>query len=81
MFRLKENWRYLIRLFEEAERPGKQLRKTTDAAQYRSLTHEIHPKLPYAGKSCPGLVKILQLAPEQAGASCFAQINTLLLRT
>ena len=53
MFRLKENWRYLIRLFEEAERPGKQLRKTTDAAQYRSLTHEIIRNCPMREKLAP----------------------------
>ena len=53
MFRLKENWRYLIRLFEEAERPGKQLRKTTDAAQYRSLTHEIIRNCPMRENLAP----------------------------
>ena len=41
MFRLKENWRYLLCLFEGAEKLGKRLRKTTDVAEYRSLTHEI----------------------------------------
>ena len=46
MFRLKENWRYLLCLFEGTEKLGKQLRKTTDVAQYRSLTHEII-------RSCP----------------------------
>ena len=53
MFRLKENWRYLIRLFDEAERPGKQLRKTTDAAQYRSLTHEIIRNCPMRENLAP----------------------------
>ena len=53
MFRLKENWRYLIRLFEGAERPGKQLRKTTDAAQYRSLTHEIIRNCPMRENLAP----------------------------
>ena len=41
MFRLKENWRYLLCLFEGTEKLGKRLRKTTDVAEYRSLTHEI----------------------------------------
>ena len=41
MFRLKENWRYLLCLFDGAEKLGKRLRKTTDVAEYRSLTHEI----------------------------------------
>ena len=46
MFRLKENWRYLLCLFEGAEKLGKRLRKTTDVAEYRRLTHEII-------RSCP----------------------------
>ncbi len=46
MFRLKENWRYLLCLFDGAEKLGKRLRKTTDVAEYRSLTHEII-------RSCP----------------------------
>ncbi len=41
MFRLKENWRYLLCLFEDTEKLGKRLKKTTDVAEYRSLTHEI----------------------------------------
>ena len=41
MCRLKENWRYLLCLFRNTEKLGKQLRKTTDIAQYRAITHEI----------------------------------------
>ena len=41
MFRLKENWRYLLCLFRDTDKLGKQLRKTTDIAQYRAITHEI----------------------------------------
>ena len=41
MFRLKENWRYLLCLFRNTEKLGKQLRKTTDISQYRAITHEI----------------------------------------
>ena len=46
MFRLKENWRYLLCRFEGGEKLGKQLRKTTDLAQYKSITHAIFHTLP-----------------------------------
>lgn len=54
MFRLKENWRYLLCLFNDAEKLGKRLKKTTDVAEYRSLTHEVI-------RNCP---KREQLAPD-----------------
>ena len=54
MFRLKENWRYLLCLFDDAEKLGKRLKKTTDVAEYRSLTHEMI-------RSCP---KRAQLNPD-----------------
>ena len=41
MFRLKENWVFLIRRFEGSEKLWKRLRKTTDLAEYRSITGEI----------------------------------------
>ena len=41
MFRLKENWRYLLCRFEGSERLGKRLRKTTDLQEYRCLTAQI----------------------------------------
>ena len=41
MFRLKENWGFLIRRFEGSEKLWKRLRKTTDLAEYRSITGEI----------------------------------------
>ena len=41
MFRMKEHWRYLIRKFENADKLGKRLRKTTDLAEYKSITKEI----------------------------------------
>lgn len=41
MFRLKENWSYLYPRFEGSEKLWKQLRKTTDAAQFRAITREI----------------------------------------
>ena len=46
MFRLKENWRHLLCKFEGAEKLGKRLKKTTDAAEYRAITHEIFHTLP-----------------------------------
>ena len=41
MFRLKENWRYLLCRFQGAEKLGKRLRKTTDIEEYRSITRQI----------------------------------------
>ena len=41
MFRLKENWRYLLCRFDNAEKLGKQLRKTTDLSEYRRITAQI----------------------------------------
>ena len=46
MFRLKENWRHLLCKFEGAEKLGKRLKKTTDAAEYKAITHEIFRTLP-----------------------------------
>lgn len=46
MFRLKENWRYLFCLFIPDSRLQKRLRKTTDASEYKSITHEILHNLP-----------------------------------
>ena len=46
MFRLKENWRYLICKFDGAEKLAKRLRKTTDLTEYKSITQEIF-------RSCP----------------------------
>lgn len=41
MFRLKENWRYLLCRFQDTEKLAKRLRKTTDLAEYRSLTTQL----------------------------------------
>lgn len=41
MFRLKENWSYLLPRFAGSEKLAKRLRKTTDLAEYRSITAEI----------------------------------------
>ena len=46
MFRLKENWFYLIKGFTGGEKLYKALCKTTDVAQYKAITHEIFSTLP-----------------------------------
>ncbi len=47
MFRLKENWHFLIRHFPGSEKLWKRLRKTTDLAEFRSVTTEIFHTLPF----------------------------------
>lgn len=46
MFRLKENWSYLLPRFQNSEKLGKRLRKTTDLAEYQSIVSEIFHTLP-----------------------------------
>lgn len=46
MFRLKEHWSFLIHKFDNGEKLGKRLRKTTDLAEYKSITAEIFHTLP-----------------------------------
>ena len=46
MFRLKENWGFLRHRFEDSEKLWKQLRKTTDITEFRSITAEILHTLP-----------------------------------
>lgn len=41
MFRMKENWRHMILMFEGSEKLWKKLRKCTDVAEYRHITAEI----------------------------------------
>ena len=53
MFRLKENWRYLFRLFEPDEKLQKKLRKVTDTAEYKQLTSRILHDLPLRGQLDP----------------------------
>lgn len=53
MFRLKENWRYLLCRFENSEKLGKRLRKTTDINEYRSITAQIFRTLPLKEKLEP----------------------------
>ena len=46
MFRMKENWSFLRHRFEGSDRLWKDLRKTTDLAEYRRITTEIFRSLP-----------------------------------
>ena len=46
MFRLKENWGFLHRRFGGVDKLWKRLRKTTDIAEYKSVTAEIFHTLP-----------------------------------
>ena len=46
MFRMKENWRQMILMFDGSEKLWKRLRKTTDVAEYRSIAREIFHTLP-----------------------------------
>ena len=46
MFRMKENWRHLLCLFENSEKLGKRLRKTTDLAEFMQITDSVFKTLP-----------------------------------
>ena len=46
MFRMKENWRHMICMFDGTEKLWKKLRKCTDVDEYRSIVHEIFCSLP-----------------------------------
>ena len=46
MFRMKENWRHMILMFEDSEKLWKKLRKCTDVAEYRQITGQIFHGLP-----------------------------------
>ena len=46
MFRMKENWRHWLCKFQNSEKLGKRLRKTTDVNEYRSITREVFHTLP-----------------------------------
>ena len=50
MFRLKENWHFLITQFEGSEKLWKQLRKTTDLGEFRAITTQIFHTLPYTNE-------------------------------
>ncbi len=47
MFRMKEHWGFLLPRFENSEKLGKRLRKTTDLAEYRAIVKEIFGTLDY----------------------------------
>lgn len=53
MFRLKEHWKYLLCRFEPDDKIAKQLRKTTDLQEYRSITHQIFHTLPLLPELAP----------------------------
>lgn len=46
MFRLKEHWRHLICKFDDADRLAKQLRKTTDLQEFKTITHRVLQECP-----------------------------------
>ncbi len=46
IFRLKENWGFLHNRFEGSEKLWKQLRKTTDAAEFKAISREMIQTLP-----------------------------------
>ena len=48
MFRMKENWGFLHKRFEGTDKLWKNLRKTTDYAEYMAITSEIFHTLPLA---------------------------------
>ncbi len=50
MFRLKENWHFLLCRFEGSEKLGKKLLKTTDIAEFSAITGEIFRTLPLAAQ-------------------------------
>ena len=53
MFRMKENWRYMLCKFDDSKKLGKQLRKTTDINEYRHITYEIFHSLPMRPEIAP----------------------------
>ena len=46
MFRMKEQWHMLLCKFENSEKLGKRLRKSTDIGEFRAITSEILHALP-----------------------------------
>lgn len=53
MFRLKDNWHLLACRFENADKLIKRLRKTTDAAEFSAISHEIFRTCPMAETLTP----------------------------
>lgn len=46
IFRLKDNWHFLIALFEDSEKPWKELRKTTDYDRFCAISDDMIRNLP-----------------------------------
>ena len=55
MFRMKENWFYILHKFDDSEKLGKRLRKTTDMQEFKSITREIFETLPLRESIDPNL--------------------------
>lgn len=53
MFRMKENWRHWLCKFADSEKLGKQLRKTTDITEYKTIARAIFHALPLREDICP----------------------------
>lgn len=53
MFRMKENWRYWLCKFADAQKLGKQIRKTTDVNEYKKIAHQIFHTLPILTETIP----------------------------
>lgn len=53
MFRMKEHWRYLICKFDQVDKLAKQLRKTTDIAEFKTITHRILQECPMRDTRLP----------------------------
>ena len=53
MFRMKEIWRYWLCKFADAQKLGKQIRKTTDVMQYRQIARQIFCSLPILADTRP----------------------------
>ena len=52
MFRMKENWRHMICMFDDHEKLWKKLRKCTDVNEYRLIVREIFGTLPMHRELC-----------------------------
>ena len=50
IYRMKDNWHYLIALFEGSEKHWKELRKTTDYDRFLAIANEIIATLPMRGR-------------------------------
>lgn len=53
MFRLKENWRFILCMFDDNQKLRKKLLKTTDVQEFRSITNQILHTLPLRTELAP----------------------------